>query len=97
MQTEACSTTCDSKVLCWCIFVVSIHVKSLDLLSCISSIIHTCYTTMLVCCEFIHHIILRKEHILETGSVSGSEIGEEVLAVLCLIQRAILDHWTTSH
>jgi len=52
---------------------VAIHVKSLELRSCFSSIIHTCYITMLAWCDFIHHIIFRKEHISETGSVSGGE------------------------
>ena len=52
---------------------VAIHVKSLDLMSCFSSTIHTCYITMLVFRDFIHHIIFRKEHISETGSVSGGE------------------------
>jgi hypothetical protein len=52
---------------------VAIHVKSLDLMSCFSSIIHTCYITMLMCRDFIHHIIFRKEHISETGCVSRGE------------------------
>jgi amino acid permease len=52
---------------------VAFHVKSLDLIFCFSSIIHTCYITTLACHDFIHHIIFRKKYISETGSVSGGE------------------------
>jgi len=67
---------------------VAIHVKSLALRSCFSSIIHTCYITVLVWRDFIHHIIFRKEHISETGSVFG---GEKVsMYLLCWFwQRAL--------